>query len=201
MPIDPLMVSSGFIGGRPPPPPLPSEVINIEETQPESPMRQRPAPFPIQIPLQYKEKVAQTECLRRTPSHKAQAIQTDPPGPSQSRKQYTPHFPHHTLRASCPPYITHYTPHISCVMHSPCVVYHHTPHASCMTHSVSPSCASCNPSAHGRLASQPDTIESNQIVIQGRSLAQIIQEAREDGYREAMEQVANRMDEEFPSSE
>jgi hypothetical protein len=207
-PPDPLIVSSGFIGGMKPsplppqrPPPLPSEVIEIEESQPESSRRQDLAAFPMPIPLRHEGQGVQTESPGHSPSRKGQGTQTDP----QPCKLPSPHFRHSMPCVSCAnhsPYIAHHAPHASCMTHAPyiphasCATYspyiaHHIPHASCMTHAPYVAHASCSTSQ----ASFADTMK--EIVIYGRSLAQMIQEAREDGYREAMEHVAKKMDDEF----
>jgi hypothetical protein len=170
--------------------------------------------FPMQIPLHYNGKSVQTDPPHPSPgpsSRITQATQTDQPMPSKLRKMCTAHAVHYASSAPCTPHVPHGVHYSSC---APCTL--HVPHgvhySSCapctphVPHGVHyDSCAPCTAKAPSNRidalvnsqALVTNSIEPSKITINGHSLEDIIQKAREDGYKEAMGHVANKMEDVF----
>jgi hypothetical protein len=245
-------VSSGFIGGSGPPQ-LPSEVIEIEETQRADAegTHDSMAPnialsssthlvstshksFPMPSPLGYNAQAVQTDPPRPStgPSRKSQAAQTDHPRPNRVCKGYSAHTVHHT---SCEPWTSstsHSVHHAYCapctfptahsVHHACCApctfpTAHSVHHACCapctfptahsVHHACCAPCTTCAPSTcineSVSLSSQghcTKSIKPSQLTINSYSLEDIIQQAREDGYNEAMGHVANKLEDVFENA-
>jgi hypothetical protein len=156
-------VSSGFIGGSGPPQ-LPSEVIEIEETQHadaegmHNSMASNIAlassthlvstshkSFPMPSPLGYNTQAVQTDpaCPSTRPSHKSQAAQTDHPRPNRVCKGYSAYTVHHTsckLWTSSTSHSVHHTYCAPCTfptaysVHHACYALCTFPTAQCAPH-------------------------------------------------------------------
>jgi hypothetical protein len=204
---DPLTASSNFVGGSGVAQP-PSEVIDISETQ-------VPTPFPMPIPPRTVKTVVavQTDSPKASPSRRTQAVQTDSIRHGTQRRVHRPYPLYVRPSASHSMHIPHpYRPYhlITCAL---CTVHasqsvHPIPCVPCTCHLTHKIPCTSHPTHTDPIDLDkpaelpfPGPIDLNQIIIYGRSLAQIVQDTQEESARETMERVADKMEEILPDSE